>query len=229
MFSIARSRYALPIQFLFLAVNALGLLFGIAYNVKTPDLYVNNAHHSIGWVATWMVTALVITNLMFYYSKRRKQPIQALTGERAAFLPVSVENMAQHNSEPYVEGGWSEHRRQGSSDSSTLHSLDDSPTATGRRGTFDDFEKPAHELEPEDDEAKSLPQRSGQMFRWLRINRIAVVDKYLPAKVPKLASTKALRAIQVVYNVLNRLMLLLGFIAIMTGFITYCGLFVSPP
>jgi hypothetical protein len=228
MFSIARSRYALPVQFLFLVVNGLGLLFGTVYNINTPDLYVHNAHHRIGWIATWMVTALVITNLLFCYSRRAKQTTGP-AGERAAFLPVSVENMAQHNSQPYAEYRWSGHGRQDSSDSSTLHSRDDSPTAVGRRDTFDEFEKPAPEPEPEDDEELQLPQRLGRQFRWLRIHRIAFVDKYLSARVPNLVSAKVFRAIKFAYDVLNRLILLLGFITMVTGFVTYCGLFVSDP
>src|ERR1700744_1641964 len=116
MFSIARSRYALPVQFLFLAVNGLGLLFGIVYNINTPDLYVHNAHHRIGWIATWMGTALVITNLLFTYSRRSKQARAPAASERAAFLPVSVENMAQHNAHPHAEYPWSGHGRQGGAD-----------------------------------------------------------------------------------------------------------------
>ena len=45
--------------------------------------------------------------------------------------------------------------------------------------------------------------------------------------MPHLVPVKVLRIIKFVYNVLDRLILLLGFIAIVTGFITYCGLFVS--
>ncbi|ETI25031.1 hypothetical protein G647_04401 [Cladophialophora carrionii CBS 160.54] len=224
MFSIARSRYALPVQFLFLAVNGLGLLFGIVYNINTPDLYVHNAHHRIGWIATWMVTALVITNLLFCYSRRGKQSTGA-ADERAAFLPVSIENMAQHDAQPYAEYRWSGHGRQDSSDSSTLHSRDDYPTVVGRRDTLDDFEKPEPEPEPEDDEELPTPQRPRRHLRWLRIDRVAFVDRYLSARLPNLVSTKAFRAIKLAYNVLDRLILLLGFITMVTGFVTYCGLF----
>jgi hypothetical protein len=227
MFSIARSRYALPFQFLFLAVNGLGLLFGIVYNVNTPDLYVNNAHHSIGWVATWMATALVITNLLFVYSRRSNQTTPA-AGERAAFLPVSVANMAQHNSRRYTDYQWTAHGRQHSTDSSTLHSRDDSPTVVGGRVAFDDdFEKSTPEVEPEDDEDLRLPQQRPRRLYWLRIGRIEFVEKYLPSKMPKLVPAKAVRIIKFLYNVVDRLILLLGFIAIVTGFITYGGLFVS--
>ena len=227
MFSIARSRYALSAQFLFLGVNGLGLLFGVTYNVNTPDMYVHNAHHSIGWVATWMATALVITNLLFLYSRRNKRSATD-AGERAAFLPVSVQNMAQHNSQPYADYRWSGHSRQGSSDSSTLHSPDDSPTVVGRRDTFDTSKKPEPEPEDDDDEELQLTHKPVRQLGWLRIDRIAFFDKYLPQRMPRLVSYKVLRTIKLVYNVTDRLILLLGYIAMVTGFITYCGLFVSP-
>jgi hypothetical protein len=57
MLSVARSRYHLPAQLLFHAVNALGLFTGFVYNHSTPDLYVTNSHHPVGWI----VTALTVT------------------------------------------------------------------------------------------------------------------------------------------------------------------------
>jgi len=68
MLSIARSRLAVPTQLLFLALNGCGIFFGIFYNVDTPDLYANNAHHKIGWIATWVMTAQVAMSLLFAFS-----------------------------------------------------------------------------------------------------------------------------------------------------------------
>ncbi|GAM42685.1 hypothetical protein TCE0_044r16897 [Talaromyces pinophilus] len=55
MLSIAHSRYTVPVQLVFLIINAIALLFGIIYNTSTPDLYENNAHHKVGWIATWVI------------------------------------------------------------------------------------------------------------------------------------------------------------------------------
>ena len=228
MFSIARSKLALPVQFLFLVINGLGLLFGIVYNVNTPDLYVNNAHHSIGWVATWLMTAQVIAGFLFAYSRRGKQSA-APASERRAFLPVSVENMAQHNSHPHSDFCWSGTGRQLSSDASTLNGRDDSPTAVGRQDTFHDLEKPAAQPELEDDEDLELPPQPRQRSRWFKIGRMASVDKYLGARVPRLVSKNVLRIIKLTYNMTDRLILMLAYIAILTGVVTYCGLFVSSP
>ena len=225
MFSVARSRFALPVQFLFLILNGLGVLFGTVYNINTPDLYVNNAHHKIGWIATWVMTAQVIMSLLFTYSRRGKQPVVS-AGERAAFLPISVENMAHHNMPPYTDCRWSGDSGQGTERSSTLNSRDGSPTGPYQRDTFDDFEKP--EPEPEDDDDGDVPDTArpqSSRTAWLRIN---VIDKYLSARVPNLLSAKIMRIIKIVYEIVDRTILILGFIALTTGGVTYAGIFVGP-
>ncbi|MEJ1619737.1 DUF2427 domain-containing protein, partial [Escherichia coli] len=95
--SVARSRFALPSQFVFLVCNALGLLIGIIYNSQTPDLYENNAHHKIGWIATWVISAQVVMSLIFACAGRGER---AKASEQEAFLPVPTEEMSD-NSHPY--------------------------------------------------------------------------------------------------------------------------------
>ncbi|KAG9570637.1 hypothetical protein KCU77_g2188, partial [Aureobasidium melanogenum] len=56
MLSLADSRSKLLAQFAFFSMNALGVAFAISYNVLTPDLYPNNAHHKIGWIITLVAT-----------------------------------------------------------------------------------------------------------------------------------------------------------------------------
>merc|ERR1712000_6262 len=222
-YCVAGSRYALPAQFLFLVLNGFGVLFGTIYNINTPDLYENNAHHKIGWIATWIVTAQVIMSLVFHYSGRGKQS-EASTPERQAFLPFSTENMVQHNMEPYAECRWSGDSGQGTEASSTLNSRDASPTKLKRRDTDDSFEKPEPDQEPDDEEEEPLPARHQPRAAWLRIN---VIDKYLSSRVPNLLSAKILRVIEIVYQVIDRTVLILGFIALTTGGVTYAGMFLG--
>src|SRR5271170_3425332 len=161
MFSISRSNLALPIQFLFLVVNGVGVAFGTIYNIKTPDLYENNAHHKIGWIATWIMTAQVAMALVFVYSGRFKKT-QAPASERAAFLPVSVEPMAQENVQPYTHYRWSGDSGQGTERSSGQSSRDASPTDPSR---CDEYQRLAKlEAEPEDDDDdqdNGIPQSRG--------------------------------------------------------------------
>lgn len=212
-------------QFLFLVLNGLGVLFGTVYNINTPDLYENNAHHKIGWIATWIVAAQVVMSLLFTYSGRR-QVTEIHPAEREGFLPVSVEEVAHHYIRPYTDHRWSGDSGQGTEQSSTLQSRDGSPVTPHRRDAYDDFEKPEPEPEPEDDDDDEAAPQSQSSPRWWRIN---VLDKYLSARVPNLLSTKLLRTFEIVYEIIDRTILVLGFIALTTGGVTYAGIFVSTP
>jgi hypothetical protein len=221
MFSISRSKLALPTQLLFLILNGLGLVFGTIYNVKTPDLYENNAHHKIGWIATWIITAQVVMSLIFVYSGRRKvEPVAE--SERTSFLPVSVAAMARHNMQPYSDYRWSGDSGQGTERSSVHNSRDASPTNPSRRDSLGPYSKPEAEPDQDDDEPEQLPERRG----CLRNN---VVDKYLSQRLPGMFSKRLLKAFEILYNTIDGTILILGFIAFTTGGVTYAGIFVSRP
>jgi len=214
MFSITRSRLALPTQFLFLATNGLGVLFGTIYNLNTPDLYENNAHHTIGWIATWVMTAQVVVGLLLLYSRRSKQT-SALAHERAAFLPVSVESMAEHNqmhqAASYNPYRWSGDSGQGT-ERSSRHSRDISPADHSR------YTRP--EAKEDDDENDSVvPQGRGFL-------RNTFLDRYLSQRVPDLVSKRLQKGLEMAYEAIDRTILILGFIALATGGVTYAGIFV---
>lgn len=68
---IARSRYRFPAQYMFHAVNALGLVFGIVYHRITPDLYEHNVHHWFGWT----LTALAVAYTVMDHAAIRTKPL----------------------------------------------------------------------------------------------------------------------------------------------------------
>ncbi|KPI44393.1 uncharacterized protein AB675_8255 [Cyphellophora attinorum] len=181
MFSIARSRYTLPVQLLFLVVNGVGVTLATIYNVSTPDLYVNNAHHKIGWIATWVMTAQAVMSLLFLYSGRTSK-IEPMSSETAAFLPMSAANMAQHNhNSPYHDYRWSADSGSPTSRSSaTLNSPRDiSPSNMYR------LSKELERDEDVDDEEglsmpmpTAMPETSPSHSRF----RVKVVDTFLSAK-----------------------------------------------
>jgi hypothetical protein len=218
VFSTTRSTLALPTQFLFLVVNGVGVLFGTIYNVNTPDLYENNAHHKIGWIATWVMIAQVVMGLLFFYSGRGKQSL-APAHERAAFLPVSIESMAQHNQMHQAAGypnyRWSGDSGQGTERSSSHQSRDISPTDPIR------YTKPEVEDDDDDDDDgdDSVPQGRGFL-------RNTFVDRYLSQRIPGLVSRRLQRGLEISYEIIDRTILVLGFIALSTGGVTYAGIFV---
>ncbi|PWY88444.1 integral membrane protein [Aspergillus heteromorphus CBS 117.55] len=214
MFSIAHSRFALPSQFLFLVLNAVGLLIGIIYNSQTPDLYENNAHHKIGWIATWVMSAQVIMSLIFAYAGRAET--ESSSYEQAAFLPVSTDEMAE-SPQSYPAGirhsyRWSRDSGQGTErNSSSLHSRPGSPSCGSPSDEYDGFEK------PED----SLPESSSKPRGCFRV---PFADRFLASRVPRMVSGRVVRILSIIYNVIDRIILPFGFVAIATGGVTYGGL-----
>ena len=226
VFSVSRSRYALPVQLLFLVLNGLGVVFGTIYNVKTPDRYEHNAHHTIGWIATWVMTVQVTMALIFTYSGRFKKtpPVQA--PERASLLPITTESMAQHNMQPYHDYRWSGDSGQGNSRASTLNSRDASPTDSSRREHLQDLSKEEIVLDETDNnvEQETVVLQTPPRQTFLRNTYL---DKFLLARIPGMLSHRALKALQIVYSAIDFTILVLGFIALTTGGVTYAGIFVS--
>lgn len=207
MLSVAHSRFTIPTQFVFLIVNGVALFFGLVYNASTPDLYENNAHHKIGWIASSVVVAQFVIGIIYAYSGRRTKTM-ASQYERATFFPISTENMMEHQQlyTPVAEYRWSGDSGHGTS----------CPTSPDEE--HHNFTKP----EEDDDVQVPTPLARG----WLRS---AFLDRFFTSRVPGLLSNKMLRALRVVYNIIDRIILPFGFIALATGGVTYGGIFVRIP
>lgn len=220
MFSLARSRYTLPTQFAFLAVNALGVLFSTIYNAKTPDLYPNNAHHKLGWVATWVLSAQVLVSLLGRLAgalTANKTGSALNTAERQGFLPVSRAAMDEHHrlhSSPYSalhrnsdDSGHGTESRPESPRSSSFSSSPDtlaSPSAQTAHKTFHDEDD---DLEADVDLPASQ-QRGGAIRNFV-------------TKVGSRISSRAWRVLILAYNIVDRTSMILGFVGLCTGVITY--------
>ena len=214
VFSVSRSRYTLPVQLAFLLLNGLGLVFGTIYNVSTPDLYENNAHHTVGWVATWVVTVQVIISMLFLYSGRTEKN-RISSDERGAFIPIAN---TEGTMSPYRDYRWSGDSGHGSETS--LRSA--SPTDPRR------LSRPEPELEDVEEDSEGLlvpvpPSQPPSRFR------IRVVDRFLSASVPGLFSTRLLKTADLAYDIIDWTILILGFVALMSGGVVYAGIFVSAP
>lgn len=215
MLSVGRSRFALPSQFLFLLLNAIGMLVGIIYNSQTPDLYENNAHHKIGWIATWVISAQVIMSLIFAYAGRGETEDSSY--ERAAFLPVSTDEMADSHDTfptgPRHSYRWSRDSGQGTERNSSSIHCPESPSCASASDEYDGFEK------PEDPVPENPPQSHRPM-------RIPIIDRFLASRVPGMVSNRVLRVLSVIYKIIDRIILPFGFVALVTGFVTYGGIMV---
>jgi hypothetical protein len=213
MFSIARSRYTILLQIFFIAGNAIGLFLGTVYNAKTPDLYENNAHHKMGWIFTWIALAWLLLGIFNIYSAKPK-------GSREA---MSVANMAQYErlqeseqTAPLVR--WSGDSGQGTERNSASLFGSTSPGPNPEQDQFEDdgLGYSRQELDGEADEA----EKTG----FLRNTRI---DRFLARNTQRFAIGKTIATARVLYSIFERAMIMLAFLALTTGIVTYGGIFVS--
>jgi hypothetical protein len=202
MFSVARSRFTLPAQFAFLAVNGLGLFTSIIYNTKTPDFYPGNAHHKMGWAVSWIATVwFLLTSLNLYMARYEK------TKQRHA---MTADNIAQYDRLRDHDHRWS---RDSGHDSATLYSGSRSPSS-------DSAPLPKFEIPGEGDEEDVGSEEQG----FIQKNS---VDCFSSRRVPRILSGLALTAFKIIFTLLERCMPVLGFASLISGGVVYGGLYVS--
>ncbi|KAK4099889.1 hypothetical protein N658DRAFT_497868 [Parathielavia hyrcaniae] len=213
MLSLARSRYTLPVQFGFLALNAGGVLLGVIYNASTPDLYPNNAHHKLGWIVTVVVSAQVVVGLLARVAgtmtKRESSSKPAgRAEERQRFIiPVSTEAMAEHESRypPAPYRRYSNDSGQGTEP--RTESLDSSSSPL--REAHKEFHR-GHDDDADEDVEAHLPMLSKSTKAHSMIARVA-----------EKISGRFWKVLMFAYSFVDRTILILGFIALCTGIITF--------
>lgn len=208
--SLAKSRYVLPSQFVFLGTNALGLILGTIYNASTPDLFPNNAHHRIGWVITWVISAQVVVSLLRRVGGALKGADSELAEEHRSFIPLPTDapearayygdrlsNDSGQGSEPTTES-------LRSNSISTLGDHEHQPMST--------FNKELDEEDDFDGPIMPMPEAQPQSKTTL----VAI----------KVLSSKVWKYIDFGYKAVDRIILPFGFIAYTSGIATYGRLFV---
>jgi hypothetical protein len=212
MFSVARSRYTLLVQALFFILNAIGIFLSVVYDANTPDLYENNAHHKIGWIFTWILCAWIIMGLVNHYARRSHS-------RRSSGQQISVANMTRYQrlqTEQEPQGPrWSGDSGQGSERNSYSLFGSGSPGTENTEGRQLDEALPAYQnvdLE-EEPEKRNL----------LRNTRL---DRFLSRNFHRVAFGKTLKISRIFYTAIERLIILMGWIALMTGVVTFGGIFV---
>lgn len=225
MLSIARSRYTLALQFVFLAANALGVLLGTIYNNSTPDLYPNNAHHKLGWLVTWVVLAQVLIGLLGRLAGALKNESRetANKSEYQSFIPVSTAAMAEHHrinesrfTHEYRLSNDSGQGTEPCTESLRSHSRSSSNEVSPR---ISDAHRKEY-IEGDDDLEDGLPMPMPSSRNGNKSNSIFV-------KVAGKISSRIWTILLSVYNFIDRVILLLGFVALCLGIITYGRFFVS--
>ena len=214
--SVARSRLALPAQISFLGLHSVGLLFGTVYNSKTPDLYEMNAHNKIGWIVTWIVVAQCIIGF-FNLAVSLQKPQDVAAEERTAFLPISTQALAQHHQATYSPDEYRYSRDSGhytaseASRSQSVSSMQEHENEEHQK--FIEYQNPYAGIDTEYMEKQSFLGNT-------KAQRVA-------NRIVAMMSRRTARALNVTYNAIDCVSLLLGFAAIVSGAVVYGGVFVS--
>lgn len=211
MLSVARSRYHMPAQIVFHIFNGLGVFTGFVYNHSTPDLYENNSHHPIGWVVTSFTIAWTLASLFVAYGEFKSK--RAAAGSH----PMSAGNMAQHNRyQPYVDSPVPRYSRDSG------HGTErNSASLFGSRQNSTDFinqHKPEGPEEDVEDEDGGHQERHGLLGS-------GRVDRFIARNVGRFATPRASKVVRASQVVIEKVLLLLGFLALVTGFVVYGGVF----
>jgi hypothetical protein len=210
MLSIARSRLSAPIQILFLVLNGFGVLLAIIHNSITPDLYANSAHRPIGWILTWIVGAQVVMVAFIRACGRKNNATD--TDEQLAFIPISAEAIEEHERIHLTEQNYrfsndSGHGTEPNTESLRSHSI----------SSIDGLEE---------DRVSSMGKYGNKIVDGEKRKLHLVTALYKLISIPASLSSRTLQAMVLVQEIINRLILVLGYIALTTGIVTYFGIFV---
>lgn len=218
MLSLVKFRYTLFAQVAFTTLNGVGVLLAIIYNALTPDLYPNNAHHSVGWVVTWLTLAQFTVSLLSWVARRaRGRAVSVPTGERNAFLPLA--RFVRRNDQTQNPMFSGEYRRSG--DDGQSSGSDQSHRSSSASTVIDDGEPiplASYQKEYEDEEEDALESHdlatSHVQGTWTRRALSAV-------------SSRLWAYFIMAYKFIDRIILPLGFIALASGVATLGRFFVS--
>lgn len=72
MFSIASSNLRYPSHVVFLGLHGIGIILGLAYKFKTPDLYLGSSHNKFGWFSTVLIFAHFMVGVLRSFTKHRQ-------------------------------------------------------------------------------------------------------------------------------------------------------------
>ncbi|KAK7744332.1 hypothetical protein SLS62_010235 [Diatrype stigma] len=236
MFSIARSRYTLPTQFVFLATNAIGVVVGVVYNAKTPDLYPNNAHHKLGWLVTWVVCAQVLVGLVGRVAGvmgarntgRGGKGTRGLSKEeRQGFIPVSTEAMAEHHSRMNEAAAQQQSPYRHSHDDTEQEGLDESrrsdslSTMVGQESPIEQTEHRVHFAGLDDDDDDDDNDFSYDDEK----TTSKLLSSSVLAKAAGKISSRAWTVLLFGYNFVDRTILILGYITLCLGIVAFARFF----
>ena len=220
--SVARSRLALIVQLSFLTLHGIAFSLGTIYAYNTPQLYENNSHKKVGWIVTWMVATQCVLEIVKLVARVGKAD-DGNQEEQMSFLPVTT-NALERNEQEYGEQSAESYRYSDDSGHFTASqpSRTDSVSSTG---TYTQEEEQKLHQYNAHGKRNSDDRHAEEHGLWSSPK----ILRNLTSFVATALSFKALRVIDTITNAIDRTILLIGFVAFVTGAAVYGGVFVSSP
>ena len=213
MLSIAQSRFTLPTQFVFLAVNGVGVLLATMYDAQTPDLYPGNTHHKFGWIVTWIIVGQVLVGVVGVAAKvvKSKRPFTGDEGQ--AFLDDMANE--QWRDVPTAYSTIDQYRLSNDSGQGTEPESDSLRSSSA--STDGDDQPLGRHKEYDSTSDEMLGETRGTSFLGGKLGRNAA----------RMLSSRAWYFLDILYRTIDRVILPFGFVALLTGVATMGRFFVS--
>lgn len=186
------------------------------YNSRTPDLYLHNAHHTIGWLLTWVTVAQICLALITAFARLRGGSRNS--EEQLPFMQSLQQSVGGHQWENGAENA-QEYRFSDDSGHGTLRG-NSSSSLEDDRDVMNGINRKYYEGEADD----LAP--SSKRSRHVLVKRLRAV---LSGKVPLYISSRVTGLLRILEAIITRTILIQGFVAITTGAVTYAGIFVCTP
>jgi hypothetical protein len=169
----------------------------------------------MGWIFTWFAWVWIVLGVINIYANR-------FVKDSHAGHPMSIANLTryqylQHDQSDTPERRWSDDSGNGTERNSSSLFGAGSPGAEPEPRPFEE-PLPMYNTGDFDDERGELEKRG-----FLQNTR---VDRFLSRNIYRV-SAKFLIASKVIYTVFERTLVVLGFVAALTGLVTLSGIFVS--
>ncbi|OQN95861.1 hypothetical protein B0A48_18146 [Cryoendolithus antarcticus] len=209
MFSVARSRYSLVTQMVFHAFNGAGMVTGFVYSRATPDLYTGEAHSLLGYVVTSLTVIWTLASAIATLKYSNSTHIGFASNHAAS----------RHDIAPYAQ------LQQYEDSPVDYHSSRDSGNfSSGSRGSSvsgSRKEEDLPELPPSDE--SHTDEHNGDKRKTFLGN--GLVERFLSRNTARFVGQRIFGVARVMQILLDKLLLLLGFTAITSGFVVYGGIF----
>lgn len=205
MLNVSGSRYHFPTKLLFLAIHGVGAFLGFLYDNATPDLYPNNSYRKLGWAVIWILAMQSVLGVLGTVVRSALPERLGSKEERSGFIPVT-DDVEEQAHRPSGDSGQGEEYYSRSPSTSSLY---------GDRGNVENL----------DLSRMNLPHEKTSFVR--RLIDTSHLEGFLSRRMPFVFNTRVVEINDIGYSLVERFLVILGFVQICLGVVAGSGIFVS--